>query len=231
MKAFSVTGLLFGLTASVYPQFGLSLIKQPTRTYSHFSPLITTSSYVARTETLNSFRDGQVQLLVCSDVAARGLDLPEVSHVFNFDVPVNPEDYIHRIGRTGRAGKSGRAFMLITSADYKALAAIERMTGKKIEEMSRFSVEMDPVPEKPLKKHRRHRNGKENKTENHPESVKEEQKEPVGKTRKENFSKKKGGHKKMSPEKNPAERHNKTEPAHAFGSNMPAFLLNTIKLL
>lgn len=59
----------------------------------------------ARTETLNAFRDGKVQLLVCSDVAARGLDLPDVSHVFNFDVPVNSEDYIHRIGRTGRAGK------------------------------------------------------------------------------------------------------------------------------
>lgn len=111
-----------------------------------------------RTDALNAFRDGRVRLLVCSDVAARGLDLPDVSHVFNFDVPVNPEDYIHRIGRTGRAGKTGRAFMLVTSRDFKALAVIEKMIGKQIEEMSRFSVEMDPEPE-PKPKRRGGRGG------------------------------------------------------------------------
>jgi superfamily II DNA/RNA helicase len=67
------------------------------------------------------------------DVAARGLDLPKVSHVFNFDVPANPEDYIHRIGRTGRAGRSGQAYMLATRDDRKALAAIQSMLGHAIE--------------------------------------------------------------------------------------------------
>jgi superfamily II DNA/RNA helicase len=64
----------------------------------------------SRTTMLQSFRDGQLQLLVASDVAARGLDIPDVSHVFNFDVPIHAEDYVHRIGRTGRAGRSGAAF-------------------------------------------------------------------------------------------------------------------------
>jgi superfamily II DNA/RNA helicase len=69
---------------------------------------------------------------VCSDVAARGLDIDDLSHVFNFDVPRHPEDYVHRIGRTGRAGKSGRAFTIAAPEDGKFLAAIERLIGKKI---------------------------------------------------------------------------------------------------
>ncbi|MFD2207255.1 DEAD/DEAH box helicase [Kiloniella antarctica] len=75
----------------------------------------------SRSETLQEFKDGKVKLLCCSDVAARGLDIPAVSHVFNFDVPINPEDYVHRIGRTGRAGRDGKAFTIATIEDYKAL--------------------------------------------------------------------------------------------------------------
>jgi len=86
-----------------------------------------------REQTLKRFKDGEVKILVCSDVAARGLDIPKVSHVFNFDVPANPEDYIHRIGRTGRAGRSGQAFTLATGADRKAVAAIQSMLGHAIE--------------------------------------------------------------------------------------------------
>lgn len=78
-----------------------------------------------RTTTLDSFRNGEIALLVCSDVAARGLDIADVSHVFNFDVPFNAEDYVHRIGRTGRAGKSGRAYTLATPDDSKLVKAIE----------------------------------------------------------------------------------------------------------
>ena len=88
-----------------------------------------------RTATLNSFRNGEMSLLVCSDVAARGLDITKVSHVFNFDVPVNADDYVHRIGRTGRAGRSGQAFMLVTPEDRKGLAAVTRMLGGKIDEV------------------------------------------------------------------------------------------------
>ncbi|HKK29700.1 MAG TPA: DEAD/DEAH box helicase [Alphaproteobacteria bacterium] len=89
-----------------------------------------------RTATLEKFRDGEVRLLIASDVAARGLDIPLVGHVFNFDVPLNADDYIHRIGRTGRAGRSGRAFMLVSPDDTKLLAAVESMLGKEIPQMN-----------------------------------------------------------------------------------------------
>jgi superfamily II DNA/RNA helicase len=87
----------------------------------------------SRMAALESFRNGSVQLLIASDVAARGLDIPDVSHVINFDVPHHAEDYVHRIGRTGRAGKSGTAFTIVTSEDSKAVSAIENMIKQTIE--------------------------------------------------------------------------------------------------
>jgi superfamily II DNA/RNA helicase len=96
-----------------------------------------------RFATLEKFRAGEIRLLVCSDVAARGLDIGGLSHVFNFDVPHHAEDYVHRIGRTGRAGREGRAFTLATPADRLAVEAIERLTGHAI---PRLAVEgLDPV--------------------------------------------------------------------------------------
>jgi len=90
----------------------------------------------SRTTMLQNFRDGNLSLLVASDVAARGLDIPDVSHVFNFDVPIHAEDYVHRIGRTGRAGRSGKAFTLVTKSDAKYLDAIEKLIAEKIEWLS-----------------------------------------------------------------------------------------------
>lgn len=87
----------------------------------------------ARMATLDAFRAGRVPLLVASDVAARGLDIPDVSHVINFDVPIHPDDYVHRIGRTGRAGRSGAAFTIVASQDSKYLDAITKLIGKGIE--------------------------------------------------------------------------------------------------
>src|ERR1041384_6411286 len=86
----------------------------------------------ARTAALEQFRRGEVKLLVASDVAARGLDIPAVSHVFNFDVPHHPDDYVHRIGRTGRAGRSGTAITIVAPVDTKAIAAIEKLIGQTI---------------------------------------------------------------------------------------------------
>ena len=86
-----------------------------------------------RTETLEKFKGGNIRLLVCSDVAGRGIDVDNVSHVFNYDVPVNPDDYVHRIGRTGRAGQSGRAWMFVTKYDDKQLAAVEKRIGKAVD--------------------------------------------------------------------------------------------------
>jgi superfamily II DNA/RNA helicase len=86
----------------------------------------------ARTAALDSFRRGEAALLIASDVAARGLDIPEVSHVLNFDVPHHPDDYVHRIGRTGRAGRSGTAITIVAPSDGKAVSAIERLIGQTI---------------------------------------------------------------------------------------------------
>ncbi|TNF22995.1 MAG: DEAD/DEAH box helicase [Rhodobacteraceae bacterium] len=85
-----------------------------------------------RTKTLDSFRNGGLKILVASDVAARGLDVPAVSHVFNFDVPSHAEDYVHRIGRTGRAGRDGKAMMICVPKDEKNFDAIEKLIQKDI---------------------------------------------------------------------------------------------------
>lgn len=93
-------------------------------------------SQPARMETLQKFKNGEARLVICSDVAARGIDIKGLSHVFNFDVPSNAEDYVHRIGRTGRAGMKGRAFTLSTKAESKYLDAVVKLIGKPIPEIS-----------------------------------------------------------------------------------------------
>ncbi|OYU35555.1 DEAD/DEAH box helicase [Novosphingobium sp. PASSN1] len=86
----------------------------------------------ARNAELQKFKDGVISILVASDVAARGLDVKGVSHVFNYDTPWHPDDYVHRIGRTGRAGATGRAFTFVTDDDAEAIANVEKLTGMKI---------------------------------------------------------------------------------------------------
>ncbi|WP_170325165.1 DEAD/DEAH box helicase [Ruegeria arenilitoris] len=101
-----------------------------------------------RMKTLDGFRDGSLRLLVASDVAARGLDIPSVSHVFNFDVPGHAEDYVHRIGRTGRAGREGKAITICSARDEKALDAIEKLIQKDIPRLDN-PVKEEPKAEKP----------------------------------------------------------------------------------
>jgi ATP-dependent RNA helicase RhlE len=86
-----------------------------------------------REQALRGFRDGRFEVLVATDIAARGLDIANVSHVINFDVPQHPEDYVHRIGRTGRAEATGDAFTLMVAEDMMHVRSIERFIGKKIE--------------------------------------------------------------------------------------------------
>ena len=88
-----------------------------------------------RTKTLESFRSGELKLLVASDVAARGLDIPDVSHVFNYDVPHHADDYVHRIGRTGRAGRLGDTFMIVTPNDLRQLDKVIKLIGQVPEEV------------------------------------------------------------------------------------------------
>ena len=98
-----------------------------------------------RTKTLAEFKSGELRLLVASDVAARGLDIPAVSHVFNVDIPRNADDYVHRIGRTGRAGHKGEAVTLVSSEDSKALAKVVKLIGKEPEEL-KLSEDTQAVP-------------------------------------------------------------------------------------
>jgi ATP-dependent RNA helicase RhlE len=86
-----------------------------------------------REAALAGFKEGRTRVLVATDIAARGIDVDSVSHVINYDVPEQPEDYVHRIGRTGRAGKTGRAITLVTPVEEFSLRAIERLTGQQIE--------------------------------------------------------------------------------------------------
>ncbi|MDD9724200.1 DEAD/DEAH box helicase [Roseovarius sp. SK2] len=99
-----------------------------------------------RTRTLDGFRAGDLRILVASDVAARGLDVPSVSHVFNFDVPGHPEDYVHRIGRTGRAGRDGKAITLCNPRDEKALSAVENLIQKEIPKLDNPLGNAAPEP-------------------------------------------------------------------------------------
>ncbi len=101
----------------------------------------------ARTETLERFKANEVPLMVCSDVAARGIDISGLSHVFNFDVPNHPDSYVHRIGRTGRAGKEGRAFTIATREDGKFLAQITRLIGREIPKMTLEGIPTERTPD------------------------------------------------------------------------------------
>jgi superfamily II DNA/RNA helicase len=101
-----------------------------------------------RMRTLEAFRKGDLKLLVASDVAARGLDIPDVSHVFNYDVPHHADDYVHRIGRTGRAGKSGDTFMIVTPADSRTLDKVLKLIGQAPDEVV-LDVDWSQVKESP----------------------------------------------------------------------------------
>jgi superfamily II DNA/RNA helicase len=104
----------------------------------------------ARLDCLAAFRSSTITILIASDVAARGLDIPDVSHVFNFDVPIHAEDYVHRIGRTGRAGREGHAFMLVTKEDARYLKSIETLIQRPIawfqKEAKPAEIEADNSP-------------------------------------------------------------------------------------
>jgi superfamily II DNA/RNA helicase len=109
----------------------------------------------SRMDCLAAFRASEITFLIASDVAARGLDIPEVSHVFNFDVPIHAEDYVHRIGRTGRAGREGHAYMLVTREDAKYHKAIEALIKQEIpwaHQVESLAVIVEPVAAEPARR-------------------------------------------------------------------------------
>jgi ATP-dependent RNA helicase RhlE len=105
-----------------------------------------------REEALNGFRNGRYEVMVATDIAARGIDVEQISHVINFDVPHHPEDYVHRIGRTGRAQSVGDAFTIMTAEDLQEVASIEHFIGQKIARVKlegfnyAYSRLLDPKP-------------------------------------------------------------------------------------
>lgn len=178
-----------------------------------------------RTATLNSFRDGSLKLLVASDVAARGLDIPSVSHVFNFDVPTHAEDYVHRIGRTGRAGREGAAATICTPSETKYLDAIEQLIKREIPkvDMSKTSApEATAEEDRPAPKRRRR---KESAAEETPAPTTEVAETPAVEEKPQpsrGRGKGRGGR----------ERGNGRDdgPVVGMGDHVPAFLMRPVKI-
>ncbi|MQQ07546.1 DEAD/DEAH box helicase [Epibacterium sp. SM1979] len=126
----------------------VDIVAKSLKKYGHdAAPIHGDLDQAQRTKTLDGFREGTLRILVASDVAARGLDVPSVSHVFNYDVPGHAEDYVHRIGRTGRAGRQGEAITICAPRDEKALDAVESLVKKQIDRMEN-PVKPTPKPAK-----------------------------------------------------------------------------------
>ena len=187
----------------------------------------------ARMETLDRFKRGEVKILVCSDVAARGLDIPAVSHVFNFDVPTHAEDYIHRIGRTGRAGRSGRAVTLALPEERRALGAVIRLIDRPMETLSLDGVEADdaPAPSEPAPTRSRRGRGRASaRAERKPrrdEARRDEAQHDEARAKRGRGARKRGAA-EASPETTPAaESGNSDSP---FGDHTPAFILRPVEI-
>jgi len=194
-----------------------------------------------RTETLANFKAGAVKLLVCSDVAARGLDIPAVSHVFNFDVPIHADDYIHRIGRTGRAGRSGRAFMLALPEEAKALAGVTAMLGKAIPRVEIEGVEDWSADDVPSRKRGRARKAparksaaKRSKPKAEPAPTAPAQSAEVAETKaKTKSAAARPAPRGKTPRRGRKAGHNETDGERgekSFGEHTPAFMLRPVKV-
>ncbi|MDV4167730.1 DEAD/DEAH box helicase [Rhodovulum sp. FJ3] len=177
-----------------------------------------------RMATLDKFRNGELKLLIASDVAARGLDVPSVSHVFNFDVPSHAEDYVHRIGRTGRAGREGNAFTICVPSDEKNLAAVEdlvKMTITRVDCPVDFGAQKSEAPAKsdtasdaPAPQSSRSRSRRKSDD----EAPKAQQDKDTAKPARSNSSNKGG-----------RGRNGRDEPVVGMGDHTPAFLLRSFK--
>jgi len=166
----------------------------------------------ARTAALEAFRRGDATLLIASDVAARGLDIPAVSHIFNFDVPHHADDYVHRIGRTGRAGLTGTAITLVAPIDGKAVDAIEKLTGQVIPWMDKPAAPAEEEAERPARAEPRGH----------------------GRPRHERSARKGEGHRRSAGDNRPNRPASPPRPAReledADSSHLPAFLLRPVTL-
>jgi superfamily II DNA/RNA helicase len=174
----------------------------------------------ARMNALDNFRSGKVPLLVASDVAARGLDIPDVSHVFNYDVPIHADDYVHRIGRTGRAGREGTSLTLVCRSDRKYLDAIEKLIGNKIEWLG---TTLDELPAaETIETPRRHQ--QERKRAGRPAPRAEERHRPSDSPR----SVETAAARPATPRRQRDEEDDR--PVKGLGDHVPSFLLRPVRI-
>lgn len=197
----------------------------------------------SRMDVLTAFKANDITILVASDVAARGLDIPAVSHVFNFDVPNHAEDYIHRIGRTGRAGRSGRAFTISSPLDAKFLAAVHDMIGKSIPLFDQGDAEdvealLSEADDKPRKRGRR-RGGRRNNRDKNQETKTEKQDDDLhpprghdARTAQKHPHRKEKAERDERPQKPRRTEHGDKIPEpngiKGLGDHTPAFLLQPV---
>src|SRR6516165_7061427 len=172
----------------------------------------------SRTAALEKFRRGEVTLLVASDVAARGLDIPDVSHIYNFDVPHHPDDYVHRIGRTGRAGRSGTAITLVAPADGKSVAAIEKLIGQAIPWGSSPAPDLAEEAAPRAAERPRHRGARSH-----------ERRASVPQSKRQPSAAPKRAAATAAPAKTKAPRAEPSRPRDSEGFPLPAFLLRPVK--
>ena len=177
----------------------------------------------ARLETLQKFRDGEITYLIASDVAARGLDIPEVSHVFNFDIPDAPEDYIHRIGRTGRAGREGHAIGLVARSDRPKVSAIENLIGSTLPWLE-GEQEAASEDEAPAKRGRGRRRG-EKPSKRDKSQPRAEAAEPAEADRKPRTDKPARSENRSTPRR----KSESSKEVLGLGDHVPAFLLKPVR--
>lgn len=184
----------------------------------------------ARMTMLENFRKGNLKLLVASDVAARGLDIPDVSHVFNFDIPTHADDYVHRIGRTGRAGRKGAAFTLITKVDRKYMDSIEKLIGQDVEWLDGdlSTLQADESTDNETKRGRGAKRGGKAAaaTEEKPSSGKKTRKNDI---KSENADRKAKQDKAEQPKEQRRHQQREDEATVGFGEDVPAFMKIAVK--
>jgi superfamily II DNA/RNA helicase len=192
----------------------------------------------ARTAALDQFRKGEIPLLVASDVAARGLDIPTTSHVFNFDVPHHADDYVHRIGRTGRAGRAGVAISIVTPLDQKSMVAIEKLIGQNIPPVEGdFTARSEASGESAEPREHRSREGSRRgrgkpQREREPRSAghkRPQHDEPQQNPAPRAASKPRREQPRNEPPRNEPRRSREREAEPADHSHLPAFLLRPVR--
>jgi superfamily II DNA/RNA helicase len=213
------------------------------------SPLHGDLDQRVRMATLANFKSGEIDFLVASDVAARGLDIPAVSHVFNFDVPTHAEDYVHRIGRTGRAGREGTAITIATNSEKKYVDAIEDLASKKLPVMELEGFELpqgsddrprgkgrsdkrsDSGKKRPPRGRSGNKNADRSSSDSHTDKKDEPAKAKSSEERKKRPSRRKGASPKTAQSSNNENKAAKPrgDQSSAMGDHMPAFLMNTSK--